>query len=516
MSETAGRKSIPAIKIHQWLSDWDEIVWNREENRAKPPCGFYQFSMGAYGLKTLSGVYPRTTDRDTSREDLGIQRAHQSKRSQEIQRFVEFGYPWSSLNEAKRLSDEFSDLRQPGWLPTALVVNILTSGDERKGKRVSEADLVKIEDVDDKTARVLLPEGFGEGSWRSESIPPVEIIDGQHRLWAFEGAGFDGDYELPVVAFVGLDLSWQAYLFYTINIKPKKINPSLAFDLYPLLRTEKWLEKFEGHRVYRETRAQEIVDRIWWYPESPWYHRINMLGETGHKGSMATQAAWVRALLNSFVKSWEGKNVRIGGLYGASVGRHETVLPWTLNEQAAFLIFAGKTFQQAVEKNEAHWAEDLRRPSGMQLFPMEEDPAFFGSNNLLNQDQGIRILLQVVNDLCYVRADQLGLLDWGGESRGGDDDEEQIGVSLFSLEDEEEIVVYLTDLSESLASYDWRASSAPGLTQEERTLKARFRGSGGYKELRMDVLEHLGSEGEGDIAEAATEVQKHLRYHGWS
>ena len=29
------------------------------------------------------------------------------------------------------------------------------------------------------------------------------------------------DFELPVVAFVGLDLSWQAYLFYTINIKPK-------------------------------------------------------------------------------------------------------------------------------------------------------------------------------------------------------------------------------------------------------------------------------------------------------
>lgn len=511
MNERTGRKSIPAIKIRQWLSDWDEIEWNPDENRAKPPRLFYQFSMKASDLKALSGVYPRTTDRTRSSEDLGIQRAHQDERSKEIRRFVEFGYPWSALSEPRRRSDEFCDLRQPGWLPTALVINILTPGDERKGRRVSAADLVKIENVGAGTAKILLPEGFGEeGSWRSEAIPPIEVIDGQHRLWAFEDANLEGKYELPVVAFEGLDLSWQAYLFYTINIKPKKINPSLAFDLYPLLRTEEWLAKFEGHMVYRETRAQEIVDRLWWHPRSPWHQRINMLGETGYKGTMVTQAAWVRSLLHSFVKSWEGTNVRIGGLYGAVVGRHETVLSWTLNEQAAFLIFVGRLFQKAVEKSSAPWAEELRRPSYSRLFPVDEDIAFFGSNNLLNQDQGIRILLQVVNDLCYVRADQLGLLDWGGVQ--GEEDEEQIDSGISSLEDEEEIVVYLADLSESLASYDWRASSASGLTEAQRTLKASFRGSGGYKELRVDMLRHLVSEGKGDIAGAAAEVRRRLGY----
>ena len=50
-------------------------------------------------------------------------------------------------------------------------------------------------------------------------------------------------YELPVIAFQGLDVTWQAYLFYTINIKPKRINASLAYDLYPLLRVQDWLEK---------------------------------------------------------------------------------------------------------------------------------------------------------------------------------------------------------------------------------------------------------------------------------
>ncbi len=80
------------------------------------------------------------------------------------------------------------------------------------------------------------------------------------------------------MAFYGLDVSWQAYLFWTINIKPKRINPSLAFDLYPLLRAEDWLDKAEGHYVYRESRSQELTEALWSNPDSPWYDRINMLG----------------------------------------------------------------------------------------------------------------------------------------------------------------------------------------------------------------------------------------------
>ena len=58
----------------------------------------------------------------------------------------------------------------------------------------------------------------------TSSCEPIEVIDGQHRLWAFEKQLDNADFELPVVAFVGLDISWQAYLFWTINIKPKRID----------------------------------------------------------------------------------------------------------------------------------------------------------------------------------------------------------------------------------------------------------------------------------------------------
>src|SRR5438445_5291967 len=100
-------------------------------------------------------------------------------------------------------------------------------------------------------------------------LPPFEIIDGQHRLYSFEKGVFAEEYQLPVVAFENLDISWQAYLFWTINIKPKRISASMAFDLYPLLRTEDWLERF-SHYVYRETRAQELVEALWSNPHSPW------------------------------------------------------------------------------------------------------------------------------------------------------------------------------------------------------------------------------------------------------
>ena len=506
-----GRKSVYALKVRQWLPAWNEILWNPDENRSEPPHWFYQFSMPASCLRQLSGVYARTTDRKTSAEDYGIQRQHNEERSKEIGKFVEFGYPWSDLSEAKRRESDFNDLRQPGWLPTAVVVNILVSGDERVGKQPVDSDLITVEDSDDSSAKLLLPQGFEEGNWIPSELAPIEIIDGQHRLWAFDATevGLLGDYELPVVAFVGLDLSWQAYLFYTINIKPKKINASLAFDLYPLLRTERWLEKFEGHSVYRETRSQELVDKLWSYHESPWHHRINMLGETGHRGVMVTQAAWVRSLMVSFVKNWEGPKVQIGGIFGAKVGHHKTVLLWNLPEQAAFLIFMGMRLQNAVEGVQDEWAQSLREQGSTD----GRDLAFFGPNNLLNQDQGIRTLMQVVNDLFFVNVDKLRLYDWGGEDGGDDGDrgDSQILDALLSLNDNNEISNFMNILTSILATYDWRAASCPDLTGEQRILKASFRGSGGYRELRRHVLQHVGK-GDSHVAQSARDVMNQLGY----
>jgi len=504
---------IPALKVRQWIKSWNEVKWIPDEKRSEPQHWFYQFSISATSLKALSGVYARTTKgRKRGAEDLGIQRRHERGRSEEIAEFIQFGYPWSELSEKKRKSGEYGNLRKPGWLPTAIVVNILLPGDERLGKKVAEEDLITVEDGENGLATIHLPEGFNDRDWEFSDLPPIEIIDGQHRLWAFEGSKLAGDFELPVVAFVGLDISWQAYLFYTINIKPKKINASLAFDLYPLLRTEDWLTKFEGHVIYRETRAQELVDLLWSHPDSPWHKRINMLGEPGYKGRMVSQSAWIRSLLATYIKSWEGKRVSIGGLFGTPVGSHKQTLPWSRAEQAAFLIVIGQYLREAIENCSEEWAVSLRSQEASETLKKEQDQAFYGSNSLLNQDQGIRAILYVTNDLCWVRSDTLDLGSWGGVGGFDErDDEVRVADAISSLKKQTEIKKFLKSIAKAMATYDWRASDAPGLTEEESMMKKAFRGSGGYKELRKHLLKHL-AEGTGEVAKAARDVLSALGY----
>jgi DGQHR domain-containing protein len=481
--------TLPALRVNQWLSHWDDISWKPQEHRSEPPHSFYQFNISAHTLRRLSGVQRRTTDRVRGTSDLGIQRRHEPKRSAEIAQFVKYGYPWSVLSATKRQQPDFADLRQPGWLPTAILINILTADDKRRDQRVAEGDLVTVRHGDDMH-HIVLPTGLDSEDWEYKTIPPIEVIDGQHRLWAFDESTLNGHFDLPVVAFVGLDLSWQAYLFYTINIKPKKINPSLAFDLYPLLRTETWLEKLEGPKVYRESRAQEIVDILWAHAESPWYRRINMLGEPGHRGLMVTQAGWIRSLLASFVKRWDGR-ASPGGLFGGPVGSHRTVLPWTLEQQSAFLIFLGRRFRTAIEEANHRWMSSLR-----QRLPDrydQGDSAFVGRHNLLNQDQGLRAFLQVSNDICHVSATAWLIEELVSVSTDPDESRD-VAVALRYFESSQLLCTYIDELSKSLARFDWRSSDAPGLAPDERLQRSAFRGSGGYRVLREALLRHLSDD----------------------
>ena len=495
------KQDIQALKVRQWISDWDRVEFSAKLHRKKPLPFFYLFSMPAAQLKALSGIQRRTaTQARLQSPELGIQRRHEESRSKEISRFVRFGYPWSDLPEPKRHSDEFRDLRMPGWLPTAVVVNILTADDRRRVRdRVASPDLLQIADHDgDKSATIKLPKSFTTSSWEPSDLHPIEVIDGQHRLWAFEGPDVPNDFELPVVAFYGLDISWQAYLFWTINIKPKRINASLAFDLYPLLRSEEWLERFEGHSIYRQTRAQELTEMLWSYPESPWYQRINMLGEPGRK--TVSQAGWVRSLLATYVRSFEGRNVKIGGLFGAPVGEDKLVLAWSRPQQGAFLIYIWQQLQVAVQKTKAIWARKLRSEDST-LF---SDAAFDGPSSLLNQDQGVRAVLHVTNDLCFVAQDNLQLREWVIGDRVENNSQETQKLILKSLT-HQPVAKYIKEIAASLAEFDWRASTSDSLTEKERFSKLVFRGSGGYSEFRKQLLKHV-ADSAGRPAKAAKEV----------
>ena len=504
-------RSVVALKVRQWLGEWDKVRFDLSEYRRKPDPHFYLFALPASELKALTGIQRRTTTDVLARsQDLGIQRRHEAHRSKQIAEFIRYGYPWSDLNPRKRDSGEFDDLRKPGWLPTAIVVNILKSVDERRGRKVADEDLVNIDAADGSTVAVRLPETFVGPNWQPSGLHPLEVIDGQHRLWAFEDEALrGGDLELPVVAFHGLDISWQAYLFWAINIKPKRINASLAFDLYPLLRVEDWLEKFAGHSIYRETRAQELTETLWSHPESPWHQRVNMLGEPGLRGKMVSQAAWIRALMASYVKAWRPRRVSIGGLFGAPVGEHKEALPWSRAEQAAFLIQVWRTVENATAASQEGWATSLRH--SVADSEAQSDPAFAGPHTLLSTDQGVRGVLYVTNDLCYVQSDQLDLMGWGTGEDVGASVPTAVSRALESLVEQAVIIGFLEGIADGLAKYDWRTASAPDLSDEEKTAKLAFRGSGGYKELRRQLLELLSKEPD-QVGLAARAVQDALGY----
>jgi len=486
MATVAGK--VPALRFKQWLEEWDDYSFDDAPHRRRPPEDMFLFSMPARELRALCDVYKREREGSVSE---GIQRYRDPSRTERIQRYVRFGYPFGDLRPPQRTGDALS-LRKPGWLPTAIVINILIEGDERRGKQVRNEDLVNILREDGSRCILDIP-ALPDPS--PEWLAPLEVIDGQHRLWAFDPETSEHqipeDFELPVVAFHGLDIAWQAYLFWSINVSPKRINPSHAFDLYPLLRTQDWLDRVGELTVYREARAQELTEIMFSHPESPWRDRINMLGERGAGG--VSQAGWVRALMNTFLNT--GRGASRAGLFQSDIEDLEEPLDWSRPQQAAFLIQLWIEIREAIaDSTSIFWIRE---------FGKDVERAFAGKDSWLNQDQGIRAILNVANDIFFERARVWHLDRWKfgfSEGSGGD---EEITDALKSLKNTY-FQQFIKQLAVGLVHFDWRALEAPGVKDDEKlaTEKRSFRGAGGYAALRVDVLRTLASENN-DVGSAA-------------
>ena len=202
----------------------------------------------------------------------------------------------------------------------------------------------------------------------------------------------------------------------------------------------------------------------------------------------------------TYVRAFEGRRVQVGGLFGAPVGSDRTVLPWNREQQATFLIYIWRRLRAAVKESTEDWALDLRRDAEAD----KNDPAFRSAFTLLDQDQGVRGFLHVTNDICYIRYEQLGLLNWRFEPDPDADGDDIIKDMLKSL-NAHRVGKFIAEAVAHLADFDWRAATAPNLTKEERQAKLVFRGSGGYSEFRRQLLSHLAGY-KGDVGEAAEEV----------
>lgn len=492
-------REIKAIKFKQWLSEWDHFNYDPEQHRRKPNGDIYMFSMSAIQLRALSGVFRR--ERDNFHGE-GLQRKHDPKRSKIIRDFVRYGYPYSSLSDTLRV-DDYEHLKKPGWLPTAIVINILGKDDSRRGKKVDPADLVEIESLDENLASIKIPYQDSASQWKPKELEPFEVIDGQHRLWAFDEEIIEdklpGEFELPVVAFSGLDIGWQAYLFWSINVSPKRINPSHAFDLFPLLRSAEWLETFSELKIYREARAQELTEFLYTHPQSPWHGRINMLGQSTKDlpaGTRVTQAGWVRAILSSYLSAGASKGNVTQGLFSSNISPTNGPLNWSRSQQVAFLIFLWNCIEEKVSTTDAKWAESLRDQDKNKVLidTKKSPPEFYGNHTMLNQEQGVRGILSVSNELFFDKA-RLSpeIFEWEKTSHQGQaTTEEDIDAELETFK-KMRLANAVKEFAISIAGFDWRSAEAKNLTDDERLLKRAFRGSGGYVALREQLQKHIQS-----------------------
>ena len=502
---------IPAIRVRQWLTVWDSYEYDDAARQAKPKPYFYICSIPASVLRRLSGIRHRDASGPRA-ADIGIQRGHDEKRSKEIERFVLAGYPWASLNT--RDQERFPRLKKPGWLPTAIVANVIGETSTRNGSTADPRDLISIQDVGGENVHLVLPDGAEIPGWEPgpESLMPVEIIDGQHRLFAFTEADEpDGDFELPVVLFDDLAIGWQAYLFWSINVTPKRINPSMAYDLYPLLRTAEWLENIEGPLAYRETRAQELTEALWSHPDSPWRERIGMLGRERGK---VTQAAFVRSLTLSFVRGWSGsKRTGIGGLFGAEHGGARAgVLQWNRAQQAAYLIALWSHLRDALNTADLEWAAFLRENTKREDTIGGLDPALAGRFSMLATDQGVRGFLQVCNDISYAAWTTVPFDRWQRRTRAEATDIQEVTAALEELRLHSALSEFTRTLSSDVATFDWRSAVTPGLPHDVEIFQSRYRSGSGYKQVRMQLLIHLSKSGSDLIATHAETVARALGY----
>jgi len=500
---------IPAIRVHQWLPDWSDFPFDETAHQTKPEPHFYTASFPANLLRRLAYV-SRRKPTGPRRLDTGIQRGHDQSRSEGISRFVDAGYPWASLNT--REQERFPNLRKPGWLPTSIVVNLVAEHTRRAGDTPDPHDLVKIKHLAGDNFELVLPEGAEDPSWEPKgSVYPIEIIDGQHRLLAFTPDDIRGQsYELPVVIFYDLDISWQAYLFWTINITPKRISPSFAYDLFPLLRTQDWLERIEGPKTYRETRSQELTEVLWSHEQSPWHLRIGMLGRERGK---VTQAAWIRSLTISFVRPWDTPRRGTGGLFGAELVEEDRtrVLFWSRPQQAAYLIQIWSDIESAIEQGTEDWMQDLRSHTA----PDEasgRDPAFAGAYSLLASDQGVRGVLQVANDVSFRLAADLSFQEWQRERLKDPIDLEEVTEALSELRKQKKIVDFTARLGSQIAKFDWRSLATPDLPDDVRNRQALFRAGTGYRQVHLHLLKFLAACDDGEIARTAQRLVTDLGY----
>lgn len=224
-----------------------EVLKYKQKNK-----NIYIFTADPNYIKKLVRI------RDISVSDENFQRPYDEKRVAEIKDYI--------LGKDK-LYKKGKDVFAKGYIPNAIVLNLPNLPSkykivEEKGKTyITFPDYENIEKY-------------------SESI---EVIDGQHRLLAFDDECkqqlADNEYKMCFVALIDLTDQEKKEIFMVLNERQKTVDKNI------LLRHKKLLNLL----LEEEETRYEIISRLNFEPDSPFFHRIIMAGEKIKYGLKATQ-----------------------------------------------------------------------------------------------------------------------------------------------------------------------------------------------------------------------------------
>jgi DGQHR domain-containing protein len=212
------------------------------------------FKIAFFDIRHLSG-------RDID-EYLGIQRQLNEKRVEEIRRYTH---------------------TIDATFPTAVILAV--------DERCAEVTPITCQDGENKIN--------GLYSLKLRNIPQPEdgsepvlfrqiarVIDGQHRIAGLEK--YDGDFDVNVSVFIGLDIATQASVFSVVNLAQTKVNTSLVYDLFAYDKARS-----------PEKSAHDLAVALDSTDGSPFHKRIKRLGVAteGRFGETLSQATFVRSIL---------------------------------------------------------------------------------------------------------------------------------------------------------------------------------------------------------------------------
>lgn len=202
---------------------------------ATQPIGnLYVAKIDAIDLLNMSTVDRRHIDEDD--EILGIQRPLRQDKVNEIKKYLS---------------------TQKATFPNSIIVNVK----KEYVVKQSETEL--------------------EIEYREDAFT---IIDGQHRLYGFEG--YNGSkFELILTIFIGLEVQLQSEVFSIINSQQTKVDPSLNINL-----------ELQNKYDNPQKKIVQIAQTFNSDPKSAWFQQIRMLGSQSN--GIISLASFVRPIFN--------------------------------------------------------------------------------------------------------------------------------------------------------------------------------------------------------------------------